>query len=91
MRNLSDLLNEMRRYYYYNGKKVYVDVDPDLLLITFKEEKEPEQQIQVLNSLAKDTSIFKGLQAENLSKDKYVWVKLDKEAAFKYSILKIEH
>ncbi|RQO37751.1 hypothetical protein DBR39_12740 [Chryseobacterium sp. KBW03] len=85
MRNLSELLNETRRYYYYNGKRVYMDVDPNLLLITFKEEKEPEQQIQLLNAFAKDSSVFKNLDAENLSKDKYVWVTLDREAAFIYN------
>jgi len=85
MRNLSELLNETRRYYYYNGKRVYMDIDPNLLLITFREEKEPGQQIELLNAFAKDPSVFKNLEAENLSKDKYVWVEFDRESAFTQS------
>ncbi|MGJ1321682.1 S8 family peptidase [Sphingobacterium faecium] len=86
MKNFLEIFNQSsKRYYYYNGTRVYLEVDPEMLLISFKDSKEPNEKVALLKSIDKTLSIFSDLKVENLTTDRYLLVKWDRSAAMNLS------
>lgn len=86
MMKLSELLNPIsKRYYYYNGAKVYLNLVPDQILITFRDIQNQDQKTSILKTIDVSDSIFLNDTNQEMISDKYLLITLNRATAFEFS------